>query len=69
MPIQNLPQRSFTPEEISVLVSAFEDALSDLHLVDRTDPRAEVVAKRIIELAQQGEHDPVRLREGAVKRG
>jgi hypothetical protein len=97
MPIRPLlQQHSFTPEEISMLTSVFEDALRELRLVDRNDPadilmnehgrralcpisdrtrqRAELaiepanlVANRIIELAKQGERDPVRLREGVVK--
>ena len=68
MPIERLLQgRAFGPDEIKVLSSAFEAALIQLNLTDRTDPRAQAVAKRIIELAQQGERDPVRLREGGVK--
>jgi hypothetical protein len=46
---------------------ANEEAVRELRLVDRTDPATQLVAKRIIELAQQGERDPNRLREGAVK--
>jgi hypothetical protein len=60
-------QQSFGPDEIKVLLTAFEEALRELRLVDRTDPATQLVAKRIIELAQQGERDPIRLREGAVK--
>jgi hypothetical protein len=55
------------PDEIKVLSSAFEEALRELRLVDRTDPATQLVAKRIIELAQQGERDPIRLREGVAK--
>ena len=68
MPIKELlKQQSFGPDEIKVLTTAFEEALRELRLVDRTDPATQLVAKRIIELAQQGERDPFRLREGAVK--
>ena len=69
MPIQQLlkDQQHFGPDEIKVLSSVFEQALHELKLVDRTDPATLLVAKRIIALAQQGERDPVRLREGAVK--
>ena len=68
MPINRLLNRgAFGPDEIAVLSTAFEAALRELKLVDRTDPVAEWVAKRIIELASQGERDPDRLREGAVK--
>jgi hypothetical protein len=68
MPIKELlKQQSFGPDEIKVLSVAFEEALRELGLVDRTDPATLLVAKRIIELAQQGERDPNRLREGAIK--
>lgn len=58
---------AFVPEDIKILVSAFEEALRELGLVDRKDPATLGVAKRIMALAQQGERDPIRLREGAVK--
>jgi hypothetical protein len=68
MPISRLLKGSaFGPDEIKLLSSAFEDALRELNLVDRSDPATELVAKRVIELAQSGERDPIRLREGAVK--
>jgi hypothetical protein len=57
----------FGPDGIEVLSTAFEGALVELQLVDLADPATEMVAKRIIELAQRGERDPVRLREAAVK--
>jgi hypothetical protein len=41
--------------------------LQQLGPVDRDDPATLLIAKRIIALAQEGERDPVRLREGAVK--
>lgn len=67
MPINDLAkQHAFTPDEIKLLVTAFEKALKELGLVDREDPATLLVAKSIIELAQQGEWDAVRLRKGAV---
>ena len=68
MPIKRLLQnRAFAPNEVRVLSEAFEAALRELRLVDRSDPVVELVAKRIIQLASSGERDPIRLREGAVK--
>ena len=67
MPVQAVEQQSFGPEDIEILSNVFEEAVRELRLVDRTDPATQLVAKRIIELAQQGERDPIRLREGAVK--
>jgi hypothetical protein len=62
-----LRNETFGPDEIAVMTSAFENSLRALDLVDRTDPAAEMVAKKIIELAKQGEHDPVRLCGRAVE--
>ena len=67
MPVQAVEQQSFGPEDIEILSNAFEEAVRELRLVDRTDPATQLVGKRIIELAQQGERDQIRLREMAVK--
>ena len=45
---------------------AFEETLAQLGLVDRADPLVELVARKIIELGQQGERDPERIRDLAV---
>ena len=52
----------FSPEDITALATAFEDTLRTLRLADRDDPIALMVAKKIIELAKQGEHNSERLR-------
>ena len=68
MPIHRLLEKhAFGPDEIRVLTSAFDDALRKLGLADRADPVVEVVARKIIELAQQGERDPTRLSERAIQ--
>jgi hypothetical protein len=64
--LQNI---AFGPEEIAVMVAAFEDALRELGLANRADPATEIVAMRIIELAQRGERDRARLVERAVGNG
>jgi len=67
MPITRLLQNaSFGPDDINVLVRAFEEALGTLR-VDRNDPISEALAKKIIELAQRGERDPIQLRQHAVR--
>ena len=58
---------AFSPEEVAVLTTAFEDALRALSLVDRKDPAVTIVAKRVIELAKGGEHDPILLRDAVLK--
>jgi hypothetical protein len=68
MPIYRLLQnQAFGPDQITVLTTAFEEALSRLQLKDRADPAAERLARKIIELAQQGERDPIRLRDLALQ--
>jgi hypothetical protein len=57
---------AFSPEEVAVLTTAFEDALRALSLVDRKDPAVTMVAKRVIELARGGEHDPILLRDAVL---
>jgi hypothetical protein len=58
---------AFEPDDIAPLVSAFEDALRALRLVDRDDPATMLVAKTIIQFAKDGERDPIRLRDAAIK--
>ena len=58
---------SFGPDDIADLTAAFEAALARLGLTDRKAPLAAAVAKAIIELAKDGERDPERLRDGALR--
>ena len=60
-------QEVFGPDTIAVLTTALEDTLHHLRLFDRNDPTVTKVAKKIIELARQGERDPIRLRNGAIQ--
>jgi hypothetical protein len=57
----------FDPDTTRAMGVAFEDACHVLGLSDRTDPLTEIVAKKIIECAVLGEHDPVRLRDLVIK--
>jgi len=58
---------SFGPEDIANLTAAFEAALARLALTDRKDPLTPPVAKAVIQLAKDGERDPERLRDGALR--
>jgi hypothetical protein len=62
-----LHDSAFGPDEIAAMAAAFEGALRKLDLIDRTDPATELVARKIIDFAQQGERDPVRLRDRTVE--
>jgi hypothetical protein len=52
---------AFEPEMIASMTAAYEEALRVLQLSDRQDPITELVAEKIIEVAQNGESDPPRL--------
>src|SRR6266478_8610257 len=67
MPLVRFLDNSFGPEAITAMTAAFEDTLRTLGLVDHNGLATEIVAKKIIELAQQGECDPIRLRDRAVQ--
>ena len=58
---------AFSPEDIADLTAAFEATLARLGLVDRGDPLTTAVAKAIIELAKEGERDPEKLCDGALR--
>ena len=57
--VRFLDNHSFGPEAITAMTAAFEDTLRTLGLVDHIGLAAEIVAKTVIELARQGECDPV----------
>ena len=60
-------EASFSPEDVYAMATAFDGVLTDLGLVDRNDPLAQIVAKKIIEIARLGERDPDRICELALK--
>lgn len=68
MPINGaLRNHAFGPDEIEIIVTAFEDTLRHLNVADRSDPLAILVAKKMIEVAQAGECDPAHLKEQTLR--
>jgi len=68
-----LAQSAFDPEFVQTLVSAYENAWQQVEKSgsEYASPRyrraaQEIVAKRIIDMAQRGEREPRRLAEDAV---
>jgi hypothetical protein len=55
------------PEQIKSLVAAYEKTLRKFGLVDRDDPITEMIARKIVEIAQTGVHDPAQLSAMAIK--
>lgn len=62
--LQNSPMG---PEEISRLETAYEQTLRAIGLKDRNDPITEMIAKKIIEIAQTGVRDPAQISTLAIK--
>jgi hypothetical protein len=68
MAIYRLLQNSaFDPDAIQIMTAAYEGACRALQLADRSDPITEMVAKKVIEIAQLGERDPVRICDRALQ--
>ena len=70
MPIQQflMDRHAFSPDTVTKLTAAFEDALQKMGSVNRDNPAAIAVARHIIELAKHGETDTARLSDGALQR-
>ena len=62
--LQNMPMG---PEDIRRLTAAFEQALRTLGIIDRGDPLAELLARKIIEVAQTGIREPADISAQAIK--
>ena len=62
-----LEDTAFGPDEIAIMVMAYEMGLTQINASGDKDPTAETLAKTIVMLAKQGERDPVRLEQRAVE--
>ena len=56
-----LENQAFGPADIEQMVTALEQALAVLALKSRDDPATELVARKIIKVAQTGERDTARI--------
>jgi hypothetical protein len=71
MPIRELLRGEplvYTPDDVAIIVQAFEQILRVKRLNDRTDPIVRLVAELTIEVARGGERDPLRLTETVLSR-
>ena len=55
------------PKEVRCIIEAYEQALHTLCVKDRDDPLTEMVATKIIKIAQTGVHDPAQLSALTIK--
>jgi hypothetical protein len=49
------------------LVTAYEETLRALRLVDRTDPITDLVARKVIEIGRSGDRDAAEISSLAVR--
>jgi hypothetical protein len=56
------------PQEVERLYRAYTEVLRSLHLVDRNDPIAEIVAKTVIGIDAMGVREPSDISKIAVRR-
>jgi hypothetical protein len=57
---------SFGPDVIEAMIAAYEGALVDLNIIDRSDPLTELIAKSIVNVTAMGERDPEKIKERAL---
>jgi hypothetical protein len=62
-----LKSRTIEPNEISRISEAYEEALRVLCVKDRDDPLTEMIAKKIIKIAQTGVKEPAEISALAIK--
>jgi hypothetical protein len=58
---------AFGPDDIAIMVAAYEAGLTQINVSGHNDPTAETLAQTIVMLAKQGERDPVRLEQKAIE--
>ena len=62
MPFRNLLEgASFDPETVQAMCAAYDKAKRELHDTGQPDVVREVIARRILKLAETGERDANRL--------
>jgi len=67
-PLLEAEANVFKPDDVRIIVQAFEQVLRTKRLVDRRDPVVLMVAELTIEAARKGERDPMRLSEIVLSR-
>ena len=59
---------AFGPDEIAIMVAAYEAGLTQINVSGHNDPTAErLFAQTIVMLAKRGERDPIRLEQRTIE--
>jgi hypothetical protein len=54
---------AFEPKAIEAMTAAFEAICKSFQLLNRDDPITQIAARKVIEIARTGEHDPQRIHD------
>jgi hypothetical protein len=65
-PLSDVGLPSFDPEDTTLVCKVFDDICRELHGSGQSDNVKEIVATRIIQLANRGERDPEKIREAIL---
>ena len=61
------PALGLGPKQVKSIIEAYEQTLHALCVKDRDDPLTEMIAQKIIKIAQTGIHDAAQLSAQAIK--
>jgi hypothetical protein len=59
--------KPFEPDAVAAMTRAYADICRELGLSEDDRPEIHAVAKKVIEFAQRGDRDPVRLRDHVLQ--
>ncbi len=65
--MRGFPASSFDPQTLIILEAAFDEAWLTLKADGNRTVRPDELARSLLRLAMEGERDPVRLHDGALK--
>jgi hypothetical protein len=65
--MRGFQNNAFDPQTLMVLETAFDEAWLTLKSIGNTSIKPDELARSMLRLAMEGERDPVRLHDGALK--
>ena len=65
--MRGFPTSSFDPQTLLILEAAFDEAWLTLKSIGNRTVRPDELARSLLRLAMEGERDPERLHDGALK--
>jgi len=65
--LREFRSNAFDPQTLVVLEAAFDEAWLTLQAIGNASIKPDELARAVLRLAMEGERDPVRLHDGALK--